>query len=995
MPPAAIPLGKPVYRVFISSTAIDLKEHRKKVEEAILRLEQLPVEMETFGAKPDDSVAACQRLASEADALVVIVAHRYGWVPRPEEGGDGEKSITWLEVVAALEAKRSVFVFLVDQSAPWDQPREQDQLVEAKTSEEAMRIHAAVQGLKRFKEFLQKRIRATFSTPDNLQAIVALSLAPWLNDEIARWRQTEIAEVPGGAQGQLPGARTWEPRIIHPLQPALHFEGRADQLRQLERWWDDPATTDRVVSLVAAGGTGKTALAERALRYAEARPHAAGIFVWSFYEDQKTEAFLRAACEYFTGKADETSGGWLERLQVALSDGKPHLLLLDGLERVQSEGGGGRVRGELDEHSLKVLLRSLARGLKQVRALVTSRFELVDLNDWADKGYRRIALDDLDRPAALAVLRAWKVQGNDQTLDVLAQQVGRHALSVSVLGSYLGTYWRGNPAHAPDFDLDEVQDTDRTAARLARVLREYAKELKDRERDLLARLATFSRGVDIALLGALVQAGGPVAGSLIGCHEPCLRLVLGRLRQQGLVFAYEKREGETYTAHPFLRDYFHNLLGVPKHQVYEVIRASLSPTLASRPRTLPTDPALLDRYDTLIEHTRLAGRAAEAIALYRSALGEYGHLGLAVGDYDRGARIHAAFLGDHGAFEAALSPVDQSFVVYERGLFAADLGDLDLARTNLEEAARRDGGLNSLGYLCVDLRHLACVRWKLGRLADAYAAALESVDRSTEHGSADRLAMSYYHLGYVEFLLGRTRDALGHFEDARRRYTELQTELTGFALARSGYLDIEVRVRVDDPGLAPAEIESLIGNCQSRGLNREIPRYRLLLGQLALSRGDLKLARAALAEVRGWTDRTRDVEVTLRAYALAAAIALRDHNLAAAEAEVEVGLHLAESCSYVLAAIDLHLDHARIHLAIPEPSTALSHAERALALATGTGCGYAWGEADAQHTVGMAYRGLGDTGAARGRLEMAVEARRRIGHPGLAETIEALSALER
>jgi hypothetical protein len=41
-------------------------------------------------------------------------------------------------------------------------------------------------------------------------------------------------------------------------------------------------------------------------------------------------------------------------LQRGLLDGRPHLIVLDGLERVQEEAGGGRVRGELSDHTLKL-----------------------------------------------------------------------------------------------------------------------------------------------------------------------------------------------------------------------------------------------------------------------------------------------------------------------------------------------------------------------------------------------------------------------------------------------------------------------------------------------------------------------------------------------------------------------------------------------------------------------------------------------------------------
>ena len=76
-------------------------------------------------------------------ALVVIVAHRYGFVPPVELGGDGVKSITRLEVEAALAAGKPVFAFLIDEKAPWAHAREQDRLLSEPHN--AAQIVAAVQ----------------------------------------------------------------------------------------------------------------------------------------------------------------------------------------------------------------------------------------------------------------------------------------------------------------------------------------------------------------------------------------------------------------------------------------------------------------------------------------------------------------------------------------------------------------------------------------------------------------------------------------------------------------------------------------------------------------------------------------------------------------------------------------------------------------------------------------------------------------------------------
>jgi hypothetical protein len=213
--------------------------------------------------------------------------------------------------------------------------------------------------------------------------------------------------------------------------------------------------------------------------------------VWSFYEDPDTDKFFRAAYLYFTGKKDLPTGGILERLQLALSGDAPHLLILDGLERVQSEGER-RYRGELEDQQLKRLLRALAC-TGDTRALLTSRFSMVDLDDFEGAGHRTIVLDDLDLPIAIDVLRAWDVKGDDAALAEMLNPYNiegfYHALSVAVLGSYVGNFRGGDPSRGPQFLLDDAKETDPKARRLSRILQQYAKVLTPIERDLIPEMA--------------------------------------------------------------------------------------------------------------------------------------------------------------------------------------------------------------------------------------------------------------------------------------------------------------------------------------------------------------------------------------------------------------------------------------------------------------------------------------------------------------------------
>ena len=56
---------RPVLRIFISSTAVDLIDYREKVRDAVLRLEDLPIAMETFSASGQPA-EECMRMADTA-----------------------------------------------------------------------------------------------------------------------------------------------------------------------------------------------------------------------------------------------------------------------------------------------------------------------------------------------------------------------------------------------------------------------------------------------------------------------------------------------------------------------------------------------------------------------------------------------------------------------------------------------------------------------------------------------------------------------------------------------------------------------------------------------------------------------------------------------------------------------------------------------------------------------------------------------------------------
>jgi tetratricopeptide (TPR) repeat protein len=968
-----------VYRIFLSSTAIDLKDHRQKASDAIMRLGDLPVAMETFGALPNEPVEVCKNKVRECNALVVMVAHRYGWVPGTDEGGDGNKSITWIEVETALEAGKPVFAFLVDIKYGWTQPKEQDLLLKAKKKKEKDEVVKKVQALQDFRAFLDTKAgltRETFTTPDDLAMKVSTSLSTWRRETIS---------VPG----IIPKQRTWVFRVVHPLQPAPHFRGRQNLLKDLQQWWEDPVHPDRVRSLVAIGGAGKTAVIERFLNGIQTDKLRGSILVWSFYEEPDTDAFLREACTVFAGEEGESAGGRLERLQRALSGSEPHLLVLDGLEKVQSVGKAGHARGDLEDHRVKNLLRSIASGLGRTRALITSRFKLTDLGQWEGAGYLSKQLDVLEKQAAVSVLEAWKVTGDYEQLQALAESVGRHALSVSVLGSYLNHFCNGDPKGAQEFNLEEVSADEPQAAKLGRILAEYAKNLPDEERDLLVRLSVFPRGVSVELLGYVIDAGGEIAGALVGIKRATLMRLAERLHKQGLVYTYKLRNCITYTAHPFLREYFRDLLGVPSEKIHEAVRSKLAIALDARPDTKPREAEMLDRYETLIEHSILAGRFQEAWDLYDNAMGGgggRGHLYHILGDYGRIIRILSLFAKDGEPQHLApqLSIGNRSSLINWWGLAAYSLGDLSTAKSCFDIASelwRSDRDWRNLSAGLGNSALVAETRAAFPSARKLLIKALEYVDADDRYGKRT----SHSHLA-------ATCHALGEISEAQENFAKA-TEILGQPLfSTDGIYEAEHLFALGNKKSAYELTNANLSTCKRAELIRDIFLCHTLLGLLSLP-DSITEARKHLLKVRDWTDRSGHMECIIRAHILAAEIAYCAQDFAGALSEATTGLNHAEGCGYGKFAIELLLLLAKIHLAIPDPRTALGNARKALDRSQHPECCYAWGEANALHICGICHKELNEPELAKKRLKAAYKVRKRIQHPGAEETRKALDEL--
>ena len=104
--------------IYLSSTYVDLKECRERVNRALVRLNHKVVAMESYVARDDRTIDACLKDVAQCDVYVGLFAHRYGFIPNTPDNPQS-LSITELELRKAEELGKPCLIFVQDPNAPW------------------------------------------------------------------------------------------------------------------------------------------------------------------------------------------------------------------------------------------------------------------------------------------------------------------------------------------------------------------------------------------------------------------------------------------------------------------------------------------------------------------------------------------------------------------------------------------------------------------------------------------------------------------------------------------------------------------------------------------------------------------------------------------------------------------------------------------------------------------------------------------------------------
>jgi hypothetical protein len=324
----------------ISSTSVDLPEHRQQAIDACLRQGIFPLAIEHLPSRDADAIRVSLEMVDKADIYIGIygwryshvlaehdisIALRYGHVPTGHD-----ISITEMEFNRAVERGIPILVFTIHQDHPLT-------ITMVETDKDAQ------EKLKQLKErAYHGRGRLEFKSPEELRSHIIQSLGALLKEEEAASQEKRAPSL--HPPNLIPAAPA--PYIAHPysLLQTRDVVGRREELRLLTDWVTVNTTVPRDVRLfnvVAIGGMGKSALTWKWFNDIAPNelPHLTGRMWWSFYEsDAYFENFVIRALAYAAGLSEaevrQIPAQEREDRLWHIFDQRPFLLVLDGLERI-------------------------------------------------------------------------------------------------------------------------------------------------------------------------------------------------------------------------------------------------------------------------------------------------------------------------------------------------------------------------------------------------------------------------------------------------------------------------------------------------------------------------------------------------------------------------------------------------------------------------------------------------------------------------------------
>ena len=151
--------------VFLSSTVVDLKAHRKAIARLLRQMGHDVLAMEEHVASDNRPLDICLRYVEEADVYVGIFAWRYGYCPETETHQN--RSITEIEYRHARDKGKPCLIFLSEPSVQWPPIHIDGVIDEGRGGRKIANLRSTL---------MKEHLVGFFDTPDELASLASVAV---------------------------------------------------------------------------------------------------------------------------------------------------------------------------------------------------------------------------------------------------------------------------------------------------------------------------------------------------------------------------------------------------------------------------------------------------------------------------------------------------------------------------------------------------------------------------------------------------------------------------------------------------------------------------------------------------------------------------------------------------------------------------------------------------------------------------------------------------
>jgi tetratricopeptide (TPR) repeat protein len=722
--------------------------------------------------------------------------------------------------------------------------------------------------------------------------------------------------------------------------------GRQKELAMLDAAWEDPNIN--IVSLVAWGGVGKTALVNKHLLQLgeEGYRGAERVYGWSFYSQGAREGgqasadqFIAAALAWF-GDPDPTKGSpWDKGERLAeLVKRQPTILILDGLEPLQYPSG--EMGGRLKDPGLCCLLRALARHNPGL-CILTTRLPVDDLKEFVSTSVERIPLEHLSPEAGAAYLAHLGVKGTPQERKQAVGEFEGHALALTLLGSYLAVVYKGDIRQRGK--IARLTQDRKHGGHARRVMESYERWFQGQpELDILRLMGLFDRPAEGGAIEALrAEAAIPgLTSELQGLSHEDWQFAVANLRAARLLAGEDPHQPDTLDCHPLVREHFGGKLQEGHPDAWKEAHSRLYEYYQSQAPELPDTIEEMVPLFAAVAHGCQAGRHQEAFSevyWHRIRRGDKQFCFFKLGAFGAELAALSGFFDSlWGQPVAGLTKGCKAFVQNAAGLRLRALGRLmeavqptqagleaRISQEDWEDGAKVAGNLSEL-YL------------NIGDLTQALNYAQKSVDLADRSGNAFERMVDLTALADALHQAGRLREAEAAFRESEEMYKATHPELPLLLYSLQGFKYCDLLLSQGKY----REVQNRVGQTLEWAI-QDVSLISVALDHLSLGRAHLLQAQQegnrdpstglrtgfsqAAAHLNQAVDGLRQAglqEFIARGLLARAELRRAMDSLDRARRDLEEALSIATRGGMRLHQADCHLEYARLRLACGEKEKA-------------------------------------------------------------------------